>query len=78
MSRHSLDGKDSILGSVPSDGKESACNVGDSGSVPGLEQSCGEGHGYPLQSPCLENPMDKGAWRAAVRGVAKSWTQLSD
>ena len=74
MSRHSLDGKDSILGSVPSDGKESACNVGDSGSVPGLEQSCGEGNGYPLQSPCLENSMDRGAWQATVHGVSKGLT----
>ena len=38
----------------------------------------GEGDGIPLQYPCLENPMDGGAWKAAVHGVAKSWTQLSD
>ena len=44
-----------------SDGKASACNVGDSGSITGLERSPGEGHGNPLQHSCLENPMDGGA-----------------
>ena len=43
-------------------GKESACNAGDPGSVPGLGRSPGEGNGNPLQYPCLENPMDRGAW----------------
>ena len=38
----------------------------------------GEGNGTPLQYSCLENPMDGGAWQAAVHGVAKSWTQLID
>ena len=38
----------------------------------------GEGNGNPLQCPCLENPMDRGAWRATVHGVTKSWTQLSN
>ena len=38
----------------------------------------GEGNGTPLQYPCLENPMDGGAWWATVHGVTKSWTQLSD
>ena len=38
----------------------------------------GEGHGTPLQYSCLENPMDGGAWWAAVHGVARSWTRLSD
>ena len=38
----------------------------------------GEGNGNPLQYSCLENPMDGGAWQAAVQGVPKSWTQLSD
>ena len=42
-----------------SDGKESACNAGDLGSIPGLGQSRGGGHGNPLQYPCLENPMDR-------------------
>ena len=56
----------------------SACNVGDMGSIPGLGRSPGEGNGNPLQYSCLENPMDGGAWRAAVHGVAKSRTRLSD
>ena len=43
-----------------SDGKESACNVGDMGSIPGSGRSPGEGNGNPLQYSCLENPMDKG------------------
>ena len=42
-------------------GKEFACNAGDSGSVPGLRRSPGEGNGNPLQYSCLENPMDRGA-----------------
>ena len=43
-------------------GKESACNVGDPGLIPGLERSPGEGNGNPLQYSCLENPTDGGAW----------------
>ena len=43
-----------------------------------LNGICGEGNGTPLQYSCLENPMDRGAWWAAVHGVAKSWTLLSD
>ena len=61
-----------------SDGKESACNVEDLCSIPGLGSSPGEGHGNPLQYSCLENSMDRGAWRATVHGVPKSWTRLSD
>ena len=61
-----------------SDGKETACNAGDLGSIPGSGRPPGEGNGNPLQYPCLENPMDRGAWWAAVPGVTKSWTQLSD
>ena len=61
-----------------SDGKESACNAGDVGSVPGLGRSPGEGDGNPLQYSCLENSMDTGAWQATVHGVAKSGTRLSD
>ena len=57
-----------------SDGKEFACNVGDLGSVPGLRRSPGEGNDSPLQYCCLENSMDRGAWQAIVRGVAKSET----
>ena len=45
-----------------SDGKVSAYNVGDQGSIPGLGRSPGEGNGNPLQYSCLENPMDGGAW----------------
>ena len=54
-----------------SDGKESACNVGELGSIPGLRRSLGGGHSNPLQYSCLENPMDRGAWRAVVHGVCK-------
>ena len=60
-----------------SDGKESACNVGDLGLIPGLGRSPGEGNGYPLQYSGLENPMDREAWRAMVHGVTKSWTRLT-
>ena len=58
--------------------KNSPANVGDMGSIPRSGRSLGEGNGKPLQYSCLGNPMDKGAWQAAVHGVAKSWTQLSD
>ena len=61
-----------------SDGKESACNAGDLGLIPGLGRSPGEGNGYPLQYSGLENFMDRGAWQATVHGVAKSRTWLSD
>ena len=61
-----------------SDGKESACNVGDLGSIPGLGRHLGEGNGNPFQFSCLENPVDRGSWRAAVYGVTKSRTQLSE
>ena len=60
------------------DGKESACNVWDPGSIPALERSPGEGNVYPLQYSCLENPMDRGAWQDAVHRVEKSQTRLSD
>ena len=59
-------------------GKKSACNAGDLGSIPGLGRSPGEGNSNPLLYSCLENPMDRGAWRAAVHGVTKSRTRLSD
>ena len=52
--------------------KESACSAGDPGSIPGLARSPGAGNGNPLQYACLENLMDRGAWWAAVHGVAKS------
>ena len=51
-------------------------NAGDTGSTPGSGRSPGKGNGKPLQYSCLENPMDRGAWRAIVRGVAKSQTRL--
>ena len=54
-------------------GKESACNAGDLGSIPGLGRSPGEGNSYPLQYSGLENSMD-----CTKHGVAKSWTWLSD
>ena len=57
-----------------SDGKASACNVGDLGSIPGSGRSPGEGNGNPLQYSCLENSMDRGAWHATVLGVTKSQT----
>ena len=52
-------------------GKESVCNAGDLGSIPGLGRSPGKGNDNPLQYPCLENPMDREAWRARVHGVAR-------
>ena len=57
-------------GAIPggSEDKVSACKAGDSGSIPGLGRSPGEGNDNPLQCPCLENPMDRGAWRATVHG----------
>ena len=58
-----------------SDGKASAYNAGDPGSIPGLGRSPGEGNGNPLQYSCLENPMSGGA---TVHGVTKSWKRLSD
>ena len=50
----------------------------DGGSIPGSGRSPGEGNGNPLQYPCLENPMDRGAWWAISHGVAKSRTRLSN
>ena len=59
-----------------SDGKESTCNAGDLGLISGSGRSPGEGNGYPLHYSCLENPMDRGAWRATVHCVLKSRTWL--
>ena len=59
--------------------KNSPANAGDmreKGSIPGWGRSPGGGHGNPLQNSCLENPLDRGAWQAAVHGVAKSQTGL--
>ena len=61
-----------------SDGKASARNAGDSGSILGFRRSPGEGNGNPLQYPCLENPMDGATWYATVPVVTKSQTRLSD
>ena len=61
-----------------SEGKASAYNAGDLGSIPGSGRSPGEGNGNPFQYSCLENPMDRGAWGATVHGVTKSRTRLSD
>ena len=60
-----------------SDGKASACNVGDPGLIPGSGRFPGEGNGNPLQCSCLGNPMDRGAWLATVQEVAKNQTRLS-
>ena len=57
-----------------SDGKASACNAGDPGSIPGLGRSPGEGNGNLLLYSCLENSMDRGAWQATLHGVTKNWT----
>ena len=57
-----------------SNSKGSACSAVDQGLVPGLGRSSEESYGNPLQYSCLENPMDRGAWRATVCGVIKSWT----
>ena len=75
-----LDWTESWLCCFPdsSDGKESAYNIGDLGSIPGLWRSPGEGNGNPLQYSCLENPMDRGAGQATVHGVTESQTQLND
>ena len=57
--------------------KNLPANAGDTrdvGSIPGSRRSPGGGHGNPLEYSCLENPVDRGAWRATVRGVTKSWT----
>ena len=56
-------------------GKESVCNVD---SIPGLGRFPGEENGYPLQYSCLENSIDRGAWRTAVHGITKNQTRMSD
>ena len=57
--------------------KESVCNAGDPGSVPGLGRSLGEGNGNPLQYSCLENPMDRGARQATVYGAVRTGHDLA-
>ena len=68
-----------LVGGFPggSDGKESAHNVGNTGLIPGLGNSPGEGNGNPLQYSCLENSMDRGAWQATVYRITKRGTELS-
>ena len=61
-----------------SDGKESACNTGGLGSIPGSGISLGERNGYLFQYSCLGNSMDRGAWQSAIHGVTKCQTRLSD
>ena len=61
-----------------SNGKESACNAEDLGSIPESGRSPRGGNDNPLQYPCLGNSMDRGAWRGTVHGTSKSQTQLSD
>ena len=64
-----------------SDSKESTCNAGDLGLIPGLGRSPGGGHGNPLQNSCLENPMDRGAWWATVHDsdtTEQLSTEISD
>ena len=61
------------MGSIPGSGK-----IPHRANKPVCPNYCGEGNGTPLQYSCLENPMDRGAWWAAVHGVAEGWTQLSD
>ena len=61
-----------------SDSKESACDAGDLGSIPGLRRFLEEGNGNPFQHSCLENSMDRGAWWGTVHGVTKNWIQLRD
>ena len=58
--------------------KNPVANAEDAGSIPGWGRSPGRGNGSPLQYSCLENPMDRGAWQAAVHEVAKSPTRLSN
>ena len=59
------------MGLAGSEGKESACNAGDLGSIPGLGRSSGEGNGNALQYSCLENSMNRGAWKAIIYGSQK-------
>ena len=57
-----------------SDGKESTCNAGDTGLIPGSGRSPGEGNGNPFQYSCLDNCMDRGAWWATIHRVTNNWT----
>ena len=77
--RHIFMGKANRKKNFPggSDGKESACNVEDQGSIPGSGRSPGEGNGKPFQNSFLDNPMAREAWQATVHGIAERRTQLS-
>ena len=63
---------------VSAHSRESACSAGDQDSISEMGRSPGEGNGNPRQYSCLGNPTDRGAWRAIVRGIAKSWTWLTN
>ena len=65
-------------GSVVKNPPANAGDAEDTGSVPGLGRSPGEGNGNPLYYTCLKNPIDRGAWRATLHRVTKNRTQLSD
>ena len=67
----------SIFTLVAQDGKESVCNAGHPGSIPGLGRSPQEGHGDPLQYSCLENSRDRGAWQAIVHGIKRAVHSLA-
>ena len=58
--------------------KNPPANAGDVGSIPGLGRSPGERNGKPVQYSCLENPMDRGVWRAMSMGSQKSWIPISN
>ena len=73
-----MDFPEACRASLPADGKESACNVGELSSIPGLGRSLGEGNGDAFQYFCLENSVDRGVWWATVHGVSKSQTWLND
>ena len=70
-------GKQDDFPGVP-DGKESACNARNLGSVPVSGRSPGEENGNPLHYSCLDTSRDRGVWQATLHRVTKSWTQLSD
>ena len=76
MGRHALTLSHRKVKGFPrgSDSKESACNAGEVGLIPGQGRVPGGGNGNPLQYSCLGNPTDRGVWQAIVHGVAKSWT----
>ena len=63
--------------SLKKNGKASAYDAGDLGSLPGWGRSPGEGNSNPFQYPCLENPMDRGAWQAIVHGVTRVGHELA-